>query len=198
MALAAAACVGAAVLPGAAAPALARTTSAALHGAGSSLASGVARQMNALGSTLSPLLVVALTLSAVLLLRAGLTLASGRARRQVAVPLWDCGAPPLTARMEYTATSFAEPLQRVFDEVLAPESGLDVTPHAESAYLVERIAYSRAVPDRVEHRLYNPVVHTMRRAGHAARALADGSVHHYLGYGFGGVLIILLVLAAAR
>jgi formate hydrogenlyase subunit 3/multisubunit Na+/H+ antiporter MnhD subunit len=198
MGLAAAVCVGVAVLPGAAAPALARTTAATLHGAGSSLAQGVARQMNALGSTLSPLLVVAITLGAVLLLRAGLALASGRARRRVAVPLWDCGAPPLTARMEYTATSFAEPLQRVFDDVLAPESDLDVTPHAESAYLVERIAYSRAVPDRVEHRLYNPVVHTVRRAGYAARVLADGSVHRYLGYGFGGVVIILLVLAAAQ
>ena len=100
--------------------------------------------------------------------------------------------------MEYTATSFAEPLQRVFDDVLAPESDIDVTPHAESAYLVERIAYSRAVPDRVEHRLYNPVLHTVRRAGRSARALADGSVHRYLGYGFGSVVILLIVLAAAQ
>lgn len=114
------------------------------------------------------------------------------------MPLWDCGAAPLTARMEYTATSFAEPLQRVFDDVLAPESDIDVTPHAESAYLVERVAYSRAVPDRVEHRLYNPVLHTVRRAGRAARVLADGSVHRYLGYGFGGVVILLIVLAAAQ
>ena len=32
-----------------------------------------------------------------------------------------------TARMEYTATSFAEPLQRVFDDVLRPEQDIDVT-----------------------------------------------------------------------
>jgi hydrogenase-4 component B len=198
MALAAAACVGLAVLPGAAAPAPSRATGTALRGAGTSFAHGVAGQLTALGSALSPLAVVAITLAAVLILRAGLTLVSGRARRRTAVPLWDCGAPPLTARMEYTATSFAEPLQRVFDDVLAPESDIDVTPHAESAYLVERIAYSRAVPDGIEHRLYNPVVYTVRRAGRAARVLADGSVHRYLGYGFGSVVIILLVLAALQ
>jgi len=196
--LAAAACAGLAVLPGATAPALARATAAALGDAGARVSGGAARQLTALGSTLSPLLIVATVLGAVLLLRTGLLLVSGRARNRAPVPLRDCGAPPLTARMEYTATSFAEPLQRVFDDVLAPESDLDVTPHAESAYLLERIAYSRAVPDRVEHRLYNPVVHTLRRAGRAARVLANGSVHRYLGYGFGGVVIILLVLAAAQ
>ncbi|MBS2964274.1 hypothetical protein KGA66_14535 [Actinocrinis puniceicyclus] len=198
MGLAAAACAALAVLPGAAGPALARATACAVPGGGPRVSAGVARQLTALGSTLWPLMLVAVTLGALVLLRAGLALVSRRAGQRATAPLWDCGAPPLTARMEYTATSFAEPLQRVFDDVLAPESDLDVTPHAESAYLVERIAYSRAVPDRVEHRLYNPVVHTVRRAGLAARALADGSVHRYLGYGFGSVVILLLVLAAAR
>ena len=44
-----------------------------------------------------------------------------------ASPLWACGADALTARMEYTATSFAEPLQRVFDDVLRPDTDVDVT-----------------------------------------------------------------------
>ena len=100
--------------------------------------------------------------------------------------------------MEYTATSFAEPLQRVFDDVLAPESDLEVTAYAESAYLVARVAYARAVPDRIEHRAYNPVIHAVRRAGRGAGAVANGSVHRYLGYGFGAVVVLLVVLAAGR
>ncbi|HVT69277.1 MAG TPA: proton-conducting transporter membrane subunit [Trebonia sp.] len=196
--LAAAACAGLAVLPGAAGPALSRAVAVLRLGTGTPVDGGVAKQVTALGSTLSPLIVVAVTLAIVLLLRATLTWVSGRARHRTAVPVWDCGTVALTSRMEYTATSFAEPLQRVFDDVLAPESDLDVTPHAESAYLVQRVAYSRAVPDRVEHRLYDPVVRTVGRAGRAARVLADGSVHRYLGYGFAGVVVILLVLAAAQ
>ena len=73
----------------------------------------------------------------------------------------------MTARMQYTATSFAEPLQRVFDDVLAPETDIDVTPHAESAYLVERVQFHARVPDRIEHRLYRPLLA-------AARAVGDG------------------------
>jgi hydrogenase-4 component B len=197
MGLAALGCAGLALVPGAAGPALSRAVSAAGLGSAAGFAGGgVAGRLSALGSSLSPLLVVAGTLALVLILKA-LLRATARAPRRAAA-LWDCGAPPLTARMEYTATSFAEPLARVFDDVLAPESDLDVTPHAESGYLVERIAYSRAVPDRVEHRLYNPVIHTVRRAGRAARPLANGSVHRYLGYGFATVVLLLVVLAAAR
>jgi hydrogenase-4 component B len=197
MALAGLGCAGLALVPGLAGPALSRAVaSAGLTDSAGLSTDAVVGRLSALGSTLSPLLVVAGAGVLVLLLK-GLLRVTARAPHRTAA-LWDCGAPPLTARMEYTATSFAEPLQRVFDDVLAPESGLDVTPHAESAYLVERIAYSRAVPDRIEHRLYNPVIHTVRRAGRWAVRLANGSVHQYLGYGFATVVVLLVVLAAAR
>ena len=100
--------------------------------------------------------------------------------------------------MQYTATSFAEPLQRVFDDVLAPETDLDVTPHAESAYLVARVAYQQRVPDRVEHALYAPLIAAVRRLGRLGPVLANGSVHRYLAYGFFGVTGLLLVLAVLR
>ena len=50
--------------------------------------------------------------------------------------------------MEYTATSFAEPLQRVFDDVLRPEHDVDVTHYRESRYLVDAVSYRLRVPDR--------------------------------------------------
>jgi len=197
MALAALGCAGLALVPGLASPALGRAVaSAGLTASAGVSTDAAAGRLSALGSTLSPLLVVAGVLVLVLLLKALLRVTARAPRRAAA--LWDCGAPPLTARMEYTATSFAEPLQRVFDDVLAPESDLDVTSRTESAYLVERVAYSRAVPDRIEHRLYNPVIHTVRRAGRAAGGLANGSVHRYLGYGFATVMVLLVVLAAAQ
>ncbi|MGH3716243.1 MAG: hypothetical protein ACRDT4_22695, partial [Micromonosporaceae bacterium] len=119
-------------------------------------------------------------------------------RRRRAAALWDCGAGPPTARMEYTATSFAEPLQRVFDDVLAPETDVDVTPYAESRYLVERVRYHGRIPDRLEHRVYGPAIAAARALGRAGRTLANGSVHRYLGYGFAGVVALLIVLAVTR
>jgi hypothetical protein len=100
--------------------------------------------------------------------------------------------------MQYTATSFAEPLQRVFDDVLAPETDVDVTPHAESAYLVARVAYQARVPDRVEHVIYAPIITAARRLGRLGPVLANGSVHRYLAYGFFGVTGLLLALAVTR
>jgi len=104
----------------------------------------------------------------------------------------------MTARMEYTATSFAEPLQRVFDDVLAPEQDVDVTHVRESAYLVESVEYRRRVPDRIERRLYAPVLTGVEAWGRGARKLANGSVHRYLGYGFTAVTALLVVLAVTR
>jgi formate hydrogenlyase subunit 3/multisubunit Na+/H+ antiporter MnhD subunit len=196
MGIAALVCAGLGLVPGLAGPSLARAVDAAGLAGGGLAGTQIAGRLSALGSTLSPLLVVGCVAVGVVLLKAVLRAAARNPRR--AAVLWDCGAPPLTARMEYTATSFAEPLQRVFDDVLDPESDLDVTPHAESDYLVARVAYSRAVPDRIEHRLYNPVIHTVRRAGRGAAYVANGSVHRYLGYGFSAVIVLLVALAAAR
>ena len=109
---------------------------------------------------------------------------AARHRAGAAARLWDCGAGPLSARMEYTATSFAEPLQRVFDDVVRPEQDVDITHYRESRYLVDAVSYRLRVPDRVEHRLYRPVLAGVRAWGRAGPRLANGSVHLYLGYGF--------------
>jgi hypothetical protein len=101
----------------------------------------------------------------------------------------------MSARMEYTATSFAEPLQRVFDDVLAPESDVDVTPVKESAYLVEAVRFRARVPDRIERRLYEPVLAALTFVGRSARHLATGSVHRYLAYGFWALTGALIMLA---
>ena len=100
--------------------------------------------------------------------------------------------------MEYTATSFAEPLQRVFDDVLAPETDVDVTHTRESSYLVEEVEYRRRVPDRIERRLYQPVLALVAAWGSAGRRLATGSVHRYLGYGFYTVCGLLILLVVTR
>jgi len=194
MGLAGAACLALALVPGAVLPALARATGMTGAPAVTGL---VTLRLSGIAGELSPLLLT-LALLAVMTAAAGWlrTLPARRARR--AARLWDCGAGPLTARMEYTATAFAEPLQRVFDDVLAPETGIDVTHLDEARYLVKAVEYRRRVPDRVERRLYRPVLAAVHAWGTAGRRLAPGSVHRYLGYGFCAVTALLIVLAVAR
>ena len=97
--------------------------------------------------------------------------------------------------MQYTATSFAEPLQRVFDDVIRPARDLDVSPAAESHYYVERIAYRHVERRRHRASLLPPLIAAVRRWGRFARKLQNGSVHRYLAYGFLALVVVLVVLA---
>ncbi|TVT34732.1 hydrogenase 4 subunit B [Amycolatopsis rhizosphaerae] len=193
MGLAAAVAVVLALVPSLVLPAVGRAA-----GLGDPAAAGlVTVRLTAVAGSLSPLLLTAGLLGATVALVAALRAVGARRARQPA-RLWDCGAGPLTARMEYTATSFAEPLQRVFDDVVRPETDVDVSHYEESAYLVSAVAYRRKVPDRIERRFYRPVLDGVARWGQAGRWLANGSVHRYLGYGFYTVVAVLIVLAVTR
>ena len=108
---------------------------------------------------------------------------------------WGSGRRTQTVRMQYTSTSFAEPLQRVFDDVIRPARDLDVSPAAESHYYVERIAYRTSNDDVIERVFYQPLIAAVRRWGRFARKLQNGSVHRYLAYGFLALVVVLVVLA---
>ena len=79
---------------------------------------------------------------------------------------WGCGGVRTSPRMQYNATSYAEPVMRIFDDALQPRRDVVVTHVGESAYLAERVRFAQQVDDVVEVRLYRPLVA-------AADALAD-------------------------
>ncbi|MFJ8962715.1 proton-conducting transporter membrane subunit [Lentzea sp. NPDC102401] len=194
MGLAGVACVVLALTPGVVLPAI----TAAAGAAGDPAVSGaVTVRLAGVTGALSPLL-LGLALVVAVVAAAGVVrvVATHRVRR--VARSWDCGGGPMSARMEYTATSFAEPLQRVFDDVVQPELDVDVSHHAESRYLVQAVEYRRKVPDRIERRLYEPVLRLVAAWGQAGRRLATGSVHRYLGYGFYSVCGLLILLAVTR
>ncbi len=196
MGIAGAACIGLSLLPTAVLPTLGRLAAGIVDGGDSLTVDNLTIELDGVAGSLSPLLLgVSLTIAVVAALAAIRGVAGRRAAREAR--LWDCGAGPMSARMEYTATSFAEPLQRVFDDVVAAEQDVDVTHYEESQYLVRTIEYRRRTPDPVERRLYAPVLAALAGWGEAARGLGNGSVHRYLGYGFAtlcGSLIVLVVL----
>ena len=101
----------------------------------------------------------------------------------------------VSPRMQYTATSYAEPLARVFDDVLRPERDIEVTHASESRYLVERVQFHQHVDDVVEIRVYRPLLALVARWGMAARRLQNGSIHRYLGYSFLALVAVLVLVA---
>ena len=106
---------------------------------------------------------------------------------------WGCGRSVQTARMEYTASSFAEPLTRVFDDVLRPDLDVDISHTVESRYYVEAIRYRHQITDAAETRVYAPLLAGVAWLGRAARGVQNGSVHRYLGYMFVALLVVLVL-----
>ncbi|WP_156686320.1 proton-conducting transporter transmembrane domain-containing protein [Mycobacterium sp. Marseille-P9652] len=194
MAIAGAACLVLAVAPSVVAPAL-RSAAAALPAARNVQFTdlGAVVRLPGLQGSIAPG-VIAAGLGAAAVVAA--VLALWRVRRRPApatLPLWACGADDLTARMQYTATSFAQPLQRIFDDVLRPDTDIEVTPAAESRYLAERISYRSRIGDAIEERWYLPVIQFIVTAGELVRRAHTGSVHLYLAYGALGVLTVVVV-----
>jgi hydrogenase-4 component B len=194
MAIAALACVVLAVAPLLLGPAFTRmlTELPTGNGGGPVRLAAVLRLPGVAGSISPGWLAIAVAAASVV--AAGLTRWGARRRPKPAtVPLWACGADQVNARMQYTATSFAEPLQRVFDDVLRPDTDIEISHHVESQYLIDKVTFRAALTDTIEQRLYLPVVAAVRGWAGLVRRAHSGSVHLYLAYGALGLLVVLVV-----
>ena len=195
MTLAAAACMVFAVAPVLFGPTLARVLAVlpTVGGSAEGLRLGSTLRLPGFAGSISPGALAAALVIAILL---SLVVARWGARHRppaLVTPLWACGADGLSPRMQYTATSFAEPLQRVFDDILRPDTDVEVTHFAESQYLVEKVTYRTRLDDPVEQRFYIPVVRAVTTWAQWVRRAHNGSIHVYLSYGALGMLIVLLV-----
>ena len=195
MTLAAGACMVFAVAPVLLGPTLARVLAVlpTLGGGTEGLRLETILRLPGFPGSISPGVLAAALVIAVLI-SLGLARWGARHRPPARVtPLWACGADALTQRMQYTATSFAEPLQRVFDDILRPDTDVEVTHFAESQYLIEKVTYRTRLDDPVEQRFYIPVVRAVTAWAQWVRRAHNGSIHLYLSYGALWMLIVLLV-----
>lgn len=189
--LPAAACLVLAVAPAVVSPLVRPALEQVSGGAGPSL--GLLLSLPGVPGSMSPGLLALALVGAVLL--AALLTTPGRAHRPapVAVPLWACGEAGLTPRMEYTATSFAEPLQRVFSDVLRPDVDVEVSHYSESRFLVEQIRYRAQIDDALEQRLHRPLLRGVDRVAAWVRRGHQGNLHVYLAYGAVALLVVLVL-----
>ncbi len=136
------------------------------------------------------LLVVGLTVP---VLGVAVVQAARAPRRRVELG-WGCGGVRTSPRMQYTATSYAEPLLRVFDDALAPSRDVSVSHTEESGYAVREMTYRQELGDVVETRAYRPIVAVLLRIGDRARTVQNGDIHRYLAFSFAALLLVLVGL----
>jgi len=118
----------------------------------------------------------------------------GASRRTRGYETWGCGRIVQTARMEYTATAFANPFKRVFDFFYRPAKRLDIEFHPESRFFVERIEYENPARSIFDDWLYRPALDLLHAGARAAGTLQSGSANLYLAYIL-AALLLMLVLA---
>jgi hydrogenase-4 component B len=143
------------------------------------------------GSLSTPAVAAALALAiAVPLAVLGL---AGVGRRHRISETWGCGRLVQTARMEYTATAFANPFKRVFDFFYRPVRQLEIEVHPESRLFVRRIAYENPIRPLFEDWLYRPTLDALHRGARRLRTIQSGSANAYLLYILAALLALLVL-----
>jgi formate hydrogenlyase subunit 3/multisubunit Na+/H+ antiporter MnhD subunit len=184
--------IGLGLVPGPVASRLAEAVGA--HGVGSEATAGVS--LGLLNASLNP---VALTLMAVVVAVPVLVVslvAARRAPRVIDAPAWGCGALRDTPRTQYTATSYAEPLVRVFGDAVRPTQDIEVDHVTESRFMAAQVRYTHRVADVVEERGYRPLVRLADQVADLGRRLHNGSLQRYLGFALVGLVAVLVVVTS--
>ncbi len=101
---------------------------------------------------------------------------------------WDCGYSAPTPRMQYTASSFADPLTRFFGLLLGTHRKFSWP----RGFFPDSASYSTETPDMSRERLYRPVFIAIERALSKFQWIQHGRLNLYILY----VVLTLLVLLA--
>jgi hydrogenase-4 component B len=132
----------------------------------------------------APLVAVALAIALVV----GLWLLGRGVRRVRRCDAWDCGFVPPLATMQYTATSFAQPMRRVFGLLFRIEEGVDRLEDGRRRHRLH-------VGDRAWGIFYAPVARVVERAASRVTRLQSGNVRIYLGWSLATLLVLLWIIA---
>ena len=99
---------------------------------------------------------------------------------------WDCGYAKPTARMQYTSSSFAQPLTSLFRPLLKTRTkGGEPT-----GVFPGHTTFSTDTPDVFENSLFKPVFLAVAKAAAIVRSFQHGRIHVYILY----IVLALLVL----
>ena len=101
---------------------------------------------------------------------------------------WDCGYAVPTVRMQYTGTSFVQPLTALFKTLLRMRTEIAMP----QALFPKYGTFTTSTVDLLRERFYRPIFETVGRAALAFRRLQYGTVHLYVLY----IAITLIVLLA--
>lgn len=144
---------------------------------------------------LNPVALTLLALAVLVPLVVGNAVLARRHPRRDVDLAWGCGGERTSPRMEYNATSYSEPLVRVFRSSLQATQLVDVVQHDQAPLLVEQTSFTQETGDLFEDRVYLPATRLAERVGDLARTVQNGSIHRYVGFSFAALVLVLVLVA---
>ncbi len=106
---------------------------------------------------------------------------------------WGCGQPVSTARNEYTACAFSKPVQMWFKNIFRPARELRAS-YTVSPLIKESFKFELHIEQIFERYIYSPVTDMILDISRTARHIQTGSIHAYLAYIFGTMVILMLFI----
>jgi len=103
---------------------------------------------------------------------------------------WSCGNPHTHARMQYNASSFSQPLRRIFADLYQVEEHEHAERHRHPL-LTTRVKYVVHVADTAVKYIYLPIGKFTLWIAKAIRHEHQRDIHAYLAYTFATVLLLL-------
>jgi len=107
-------------------------------------------------------------------------------------PPWDCGFGPLSNRMQYASTAFAQPLRRIFSPLWQTEEKIEETQNATLQRT--HLYYQLQLLDRSWATLYQPIAQGVMSVARRLAYIQTGNIRTYLAYSFFTLLILLWLI----
>jgi hydrogenase-4 component B len=117
-----------------------------------------------------------------------LILKTSKARKYVT---WECGFGSLSPRMQVSSVSFAQPIARIFSQILRFKLLVEIK-GADRRHFPEYVKVEPQTASILESKVYGPLVQMLRTLSDLLAKLQAGSVHLYLLY---LCLTLLLIVA---
>lgn len=105
---------------------------------------------------------------------------------------WDCGFTSLNSKMQYSATGFSKSIRIIFRGLFRPNRDLVITEGCEP-YYIKKGHYTTSTEKVIEKYIYLPFIKALINFSRRIRfKIQTGSIHTYLIYFFGMLILMLL------
>ncbi len=145
------------------------------------------------GHTLRLIVLAEGTMLLLVAILAGLRRLLARSREERRESTWGCAFPASTSRMQYTASSYADPLTRLFEPLLKTHENST----APSGYFPAEVTYTSHTHDQARRLIYAPLYRLVMAVATHLRPFQAGRVQSYILY-IAITLFVVLAMTVGR